>query len=244
MIFREPEEPLRQVGGWLAGRDRDPYAPPAPAPSIEEQLQTADQRIATLEFEARRGAAEHQRMWEHISRLERQLGGLLAAQLDRRDDLAGTQHCEHQELARQARTLVEQKFQNFSRQYGDRTDLDRHRPNRERTAYLMSQLIRLLLDKRPASSWSIQHALRLAEDPGSETAINRLRTECVALAERIAKTGLTHEWSYTHTTGVPLDPERQEAWTTCDPEADVCFVVAPAYLVDGRIYSRQLVYTS
>lgn len=182
-------------------------------------------------------------MWQHIDSLERQLGNLLATRLDGRGDLAGTQHCEHQEFARQTRTLVEQKFQNFSRQYSDRTDLTRHRPKRERTAYLMSQLIRLLLDKRPASSWSIQHTLRLVGDPGIEAAINRLRNECIALAERIAKTGLAHEWSYNCTTGAPLDPERQEAWASCDPEEPVSFVVAPAYLVDGRIYSRQLVYT-
>ncbi|MFJ5712839.1 hypothetical protein [Streptomyces sp. NPDC093105] len=235
---------MRQATDCLTGPDMDPYIPPPPLPSIEDELETAHQRIAALEFEVRRGAAEHQRMWQHINRLERELGNLLAARLDRRDDLAGTQHCEHQELARQTRTMVEQQFQNFARQYSNGTDLARHRPNRERTAYLMSQLIRLLLDKRPASSWSIQQSLRLEGDPGIEAAINRLRTECIDLVERIAKTGLAHEWSYASTTGAPLDPERQEAWASCDPEAPVSFVVAPAYLVDGRIYSRQLVYTA
>ncbi|WP_381553092.1 hypothetical protein [Streptomyces eurythermus] len=242
MFFREPRQPSQDE--WLTGPDRASDVLPDPVPSLDEELETAHQRIAALEFEMRRGATEHQRMWQHINRLERQLGGLLAAQLERRGDLAGAQHCEHQELSRQTRTLVEQKFQNFSRQYSDRTDLARHRPNRERTAFLMSQLIRHLLDKRPASSWSIQQSLRLADDPGTEAAINRLRTDCVALANRITKIGLPHEWSYTYTAGAPLDPERQEAWASCDPEAPVSFVVAPAYLVDGRIYGRQLVYTA
>ncbi|MGV4923671.1 hypothetical protein K2224_01445 [Streptomyces sp. BHT-5-2] len=107
----------------------------------------------------------------------------------------------------------------------------------------MSMLIRQLLDKRPASSWSIQQSLRLAEDPGIEAAINRLRTDCVTLTERIAKVGLAHEWSYAHTVGAPLDSGRQEAWASCDPDAPISFLVAPAYLVNGRIYSRQLVYT-
>ncbi|MFB7049606.1 hypothetical protein ACFCX7_26085 [Streptomyces microflavus] len=115
--------------------------------------------------------------------------------------------------------------------------------NHPRTAYLMSLLIRQLLDTEPASSWSIQQALRLAGIPGIEAAINRLRTDCVALTERIAKVGLTHEWGYDYTAGKPLDPDRQEAWASCDPDASVSFLVAPAYLVGGRIYGRQIVYT-
>lgn len=55
----------------------------------------------------------------------------------------------------------------------DRTDLDMDRPRRERTAYLMSMLIRRLLEKGPASSWSIQQSLHRAEDPGSETVTRR-----------------------------------------------------------------------
>ncbi|WP_157875561.1 hypothetical protein [Streptomyces sp. CNQ431] len=241
-MFLEPKPPSHDV--WLAGPDRGPDILPDSAPSTADELEVARQRIAALEFQVRRGATEHQRMWQHINRLERQLGSLLAAQLDQRGDLAGTQHCEHQELSRQARTLVEQQFQNFSRQYSDRTDIARHRPNRERTALLMSKLIQHLLDKAPASSWSIQQSLRLADSPGIEAAINRLRTECVALTERIAKIGLAHEWSYAYTAGAPLAPERQDIWASCDPEAPVSFVVAPAYLVEGRIYGRQLVYTA
>ncbi|QLE75247.1 hypothetical protein FGW37_29860 [Streptomyces rectiverticillatus] len=243
MIFLEPGQSPRQTASWPTEVDTDMCIPPAPVPSTKEALETALQQIDALEFEVRRGATEHQRMWAHISRLERQLGTLLAAQLDRRDDLAGTQHCEHQELSRQTRTLIEQQFQNFARQYSDRTDLDTDRPRRERTAHLMSMLIRQLLDKRPASSWSIQQSLRLGEDPGIEAVINRLRTDCVTLTERISKVGLAHEWGYAHAVGAPLDSGRQEAWASCDPDAPISFLVAPAYLVNGRIYSRQLVYT-
>ena len=100
MIFREPGQSPRQTVSWLTGADRGMRIPPAPVPSTEEALETALQRIDALEFEVRRGATEHQRMWAHISRLKQQFGTLLAAQLDRRDDLAGTKHCEHQELSR------------------------------------------------------------------------------------------------------------------------------------------------
>lgn len=243
MLFREPKQPTRESADWLADADAEMYVPPAPVPNTEEALEHALQRIGALEFQVERGAAEHERMWAHINRLERQLGTLLAAQVDRRDDLAGTRHCEHQELAQQTRTLIEQQCQNFARRYCDRSDLARNRPHRQRTAYLMSLLIRQLLDTEPASSWSIQQALRLAGISGIEAAINRLRTDCVALTERIAKVGLTHEWGYDYTAGKPLDPDRQEAWASCDPDASVSFLVAPAYLVGGRIYGRQLVYT-
>ncbi|MEU6647254.1 hypothetical protein ABZ863_32665 [Saccharomonospora sp. NPDC046836] len=203
-MFLEPKPLSHDV--WLAGSDRDPDILPDRAPSITDELEVARQRIEVLEFQVRRGAAEHQRMWQHISRVERQLGTLLAAQLDQRGDLAGEQHCEHQELSRQTRTLVEQQFQNFSRRYSDRADVARNRPNRERTAFLMSKLTQYLLTKRPASSWAIQQSLRLGDDPDIEAAINRLRTDCVALTERIAKIGLAHEWSYTYTARAPPGP--------------------------------------
>ncbi|MGW0874196.1 hypothetical protein ACWD3Z_27395 [Streptomyces sp. NPDC002740] len=240
MFFREPRQPTQQSASWPTDTE---YVLPAPAPSTEEALETALQRIGALEFEVQLGVTEHKRMWAHINRLERQLGTLLASQLDQRDDLAGTQHCEHQELSRQTRTLVEQQCQNFARRYSDKTDIARDRPHRERTAYLMSMLIRQLLNNRPASSWSIQQALRLAEDPGIEGAINRLRTDCVTLMERIARVGLAHEWNYDHFVGGHLDLDRQEAWGSCDPDAPMSFLVAPAYLVNGRVYGRQLVYT-
>ncbi|GFH67443.1 hypothetical protein Srut_39570 [Streptomyces rutgersensis] len=200
MLFREARQLLQDES--LTRPDRGPDA--LPAPSIDEELEAPRQRIAAPEFQVRCGAAEHQRMWQHLNRVERQLGSLLAAQLDQRGDLAGAQHCEHQDLYRHIRTLVEQQFQNLSRQYSDRTDLTRHRPNRERTAFLMSKLIRCLLDKAPASSWSVQQTLRLADAPGIEAAINRLRTDCVALTARIAKIGLAREWSHTCTAGAPL----------------------------------------
>ncbi|MER8032051.1 hypothetical protein ABTZ78_24165 [Streptomyces bauhiniae] len=212
-------------------------------PSTEEALETALQRIGALEFEVRRGAAEHERMWAHITRLERQLGGVLASQLEQRDDVAGKQHCEHQELSQQTRTLVEQQCQNFTRRYIDKTKYGWERPNRERTAYLMSVLIRQLLSNSPASSWSILQMLRMAEDPDIERAINRLRSDCVAMMRRIADVGLTHEWSYRHIPGARLNQDMQEAWGACDPTAPVSFLVAPAYLVNGRVYGRQLVYT-
>ncbi|MEW2313370.1 hypothetical protein AB0918_32810 [Streptomyces sp. NPDC006864] len=243
MFFLEPRAKPQQSASWRDD-DGDVQLPPVVVPTTEEALEAALQRIGTLEFEVGRGAAEHQRMWSHISRLERQLGTLLASQLDQRDDLAGTRHCEHQELARQTRTLIEQQVQNFARQYSDRTDLAPHRPRRERTAYLMSVLTRQLLDKRPASSWSIQQTLRLAEEPATEAAINRLRTGCVDLMERIVQAGLSHEWNYDHVAGKHLDLDRQEAWGACDPKAPVSFLVAPAYLVNGRVYGRQLVYTA
>jgi hypothetical protein len=40
-----------------------------------------------------------------------------------------------------------------------------------------------------------------------------------------------------------LDYERQEAWLRCDPYLPVHLVVAPAYVVQGQVYSKQLVVT-
>lgn len=63
------------------------------------------------------------------------------------------------------------------------------------------------------------------------------------LAKKIADVGVHHEWDFrTDLSGI-LDDDRQEAWLTCDPSKPVVLVVAPAYLVQGVMYAKQLVVT-
>ena len=64
-----------------------------------------------------------------------------------------------------------------------------------------------------------------------------------ALRKKIADVGVHHEWNFrTDLSGI-LDDDRQEAWLTCDPSKPVVLVVAPAYLVQGVVYAKQLVVT-
>lgn len=51
-------------------------------------------------------------------------------------------------------------------------------------------------------------------------------------------------WRMHALSGHRLDPSYQEPWGPCDPEAEVAFVVAPAFVVDDRVYAKQLVFTT
>ena len=57
-------------------------------------------------------------------------------------------------------------------------------------------------------------------------------------------TQLPFHWDYQFRAGRLLDHKWQQAWGPCDPALPVKFLVTPAYVVDGRIYLRQKVYTA
>jgi len=63
------------------------------------------------------------------------------------------------------------------------------------------------------------------------------------LRNNIANIGVHHEWDFRTEISDVIDEERQEAWLTCDPTEPVSFIVAPGYLVQGLVYSKQLVMT-
>ena len=69
-------------------------------------------------------------------------------------------------------------------------------------------------------------------------------TSSSSVAAEILRAGLHHSWDMECKPGVALDPARQEQWPSCDQVAPVLFVVAPAYIVNGRSYCLQYVYTS
>ncbi|MFF3784373.1 hypothetical protein [Streptomyces sp. NPDC001933] len=117
--------------------------------------------------------------WRRLDRLERHLGVLRAAHAENRTDLAGTQHCEHQGLARHTRTLIEQNMYAFARRNAERCDLLLHRQHRERAPDLVGLLRRSLLTDDLPPAKEIQRSLHLAEDDGHiEAALITLRGMC------------------------------------------------------------------
>lgn len=235
---------------------QEPHAWPQPTGSpctiepeslldAEALLDQALERIASLEEVIKAGEQQHTQMRRRLDRLERQLGHLLAAHTENRTDLAGTQHYEHQSLARRTKTLVEQNLYAFARRYAERCDLVLHRPSRERAPYLVGLLCRSLLTDNPPSAKEIQRELHLVDDRGHmETALIGLRGLCSELSGQISRAGLRHEWNFDHTEGAPIIPDKQEPWPACDARQRVRFLMAPAYVVDGRVYGLQVVYTS
>ncbi|MFB7852669.1 hypothetical protein ACFC34_37430 [Streptomyces sp. NPDC056053] len=225
---------------------QEPFYAIGPEPSLDDEvlLDQALERIALLEETAKEGERCHAQMRRRLDRLERQLGTLLAAHTENRTDLAGTQHYEHQNLARRTRTLIEQNMYAFARRYAERCDLVLHRDNRERAPYLVALLCRLLLTDDLLPAREMQRSLHLPDDDGHiEAGLIALRGECSELAGQIHRAGLRHEWDFNHTEGTPVIPGRQEPWPTCDPLQPVRFLMGPAYVVDGRLYGLQTVYT-
>ncbi|MEI5100940.1 hypothetical protein RB200_23370 [Streptomyces sp. PmtG] len=201
--------------------------------------------MTLLEKAVKAGEQQHTQMRRRLDRLERQLGVLLAAHTEKRTDLAGTQHCEHQALARRTRTIIEQGMYSFARRYADRCAIVFHREERERAPYLVGLLCRLLLTNDLPPAREIQRSLHLADDDGHiEAGLITLRGKCSELARHVHRAGLHHEWDFDHAEGAPVVPERQEPWPACDPLQPVRFLMSPAYMVDGRVYGLQIVYTS
>ena|ERR1039457_1147680 len=71
-----------------------------------------------------------------------------------------------------------------------------------------------------------------------------MATRAAHLRQQIADIGIAHEWDFRAELSGAIDEDRQEAWLTCDPADPISFVVAPAYVVQGTVYEKQLVATS
>ncbi|MFK0180515.1 hypothetical protein ACIQVR_31600 [Streptomyces xanthochromogenes] len=202
-------------------------------------------RLDQVEKTAATTTRELTHVRERLDRAERQLGALLAARTDQRNDLVGVEHGRHQDIARRARALIEQRFLNLARRYADASAHTMDRPERERAPYLISLLCRQLLTDHPLSSAAICRELRLPDHGGhTEQAIASLRSDCSLLVNRIHQAGLEHRWDFRLTSRSRLESPRQEAWPTCDPHDPALFVVSPAYVVKDIVYCPQYVYTS
>lgn len=211
----------------------------------QELLDQALARVEQLERSVQLGENEHGQLRRRLDRLERQLGVLMAARTAERNDLPGAEHGKHQALARRYRTLVEQRLLNFARRYAERCSRVMDHPEPERGYRLMGLLSQQLFTNDLKSSREILRHLHFPESDGHiESTLTTLRGHCSELAAEIHRAGLQHSWDMECTLGVALDPARQEQWPSCDPGAPVQFVVAPAYVVHGRPFCRQYVYTS
>ncbi|MFD3522207.1 hypothetical protein [Streptomyces sp. NPDC058653] len=220
---------------WIADAPND----------AQENLDKALDRIDALERTVKAGEHEHTELRGRLDRLERQLGAVLAAQTASRDDLAGAKHSDHQSLARQTRTLIEQKFLNFARRYADKCGSAANRPERERVPFLISLLCREFFAEQLQSARRIQRNLHLPEADGHiESALTALRGHCSDLTANIHRAGLNHTWDFSGSAGVIVTSTKQEAWPSCDANGLVRFVISPAYIVNNRVYCRQYVYTA
>ncbi|MFD6113771.1 hypothetical protein ACFWG0_27185 [Streptomyces yangpuensis] len=233
-MFSDPSSTHQQPASW------QPWA----EPDYRVLLEQAHERISQLEKGRAAGEREHTELRQRIDRLERQLSKVLAASMNSRTDLAGPQHSDHQALAQRTKRLIEQDIHPFARRYAERCGELWAKNRHQRTPYLVGQLSRLLFAEIPAAPHSIVRTLGFVDSDGYiEASLQSLHTQVSQLAADIRAAGLRHEWDFSFTAGRPLAPERQEAWPACSPHAVPAFLMAPGYVVDGRVYGLQIVYT-
>ena len=171
--------------------------------------------------------------------LEEKLASVLAERTQGRADLHSECHILHLSLAGDYRSLIMQWMQRVARKM--------IRPKgRSRLEYELGHQVGdfseyLFRGAEPAVDRLLSSLGPI--DPELYELAASMCDRAAKLRHSIADIGVQHEWDFrTEISGV-IDEERQEAWLTCDPADPVSFIVAPGYVVQGLVYSKQLVVT-
>jgi hypothetical protein len=215
----------------------DEEAPLADPERIFRDLGSLYTTLATEVQESRKRMSALEKQGQE---LEERLTGLLAERTQNRPDLHGDAHRAHLRLAAEYRTLVTQRMQGAARKIASL----RPGADLETTpGQIVADLTRhLFLPAEP----DVKAVSLLAKkaDPKDQQLLQAVCDRAASLRARIAEIGIPHEWDFRADLLGVLDEERQETWLSCDPEMPVRLVVAPAYVVGGQLYARQLVMTA
>jgi hypothetical protein len=74
--------------------------------------------------------------------------------------------------------------------------------------------------------------------------LDRVYRDTVAIRTLAVELGLDHRWDFSAVAGTVLRADYQAPFGRCDPSRPVEFVVFPAFLVEGRVFCRQRVFTT
>lgn len=182
---------------------------------------------------------ENQRLQASVAELEDRLADMLAERTVDRADLHNSAHITHIGLAADYHSLVMQWMQRVARKVTkERTRQGFEHDLGRQVAVFTEHLFR---GDYPDTE-GLLSSLELTDGDAMHLA-ESMCARAAALRKKIADVGVHHEWNFrTDLSGI-LDDDRQEAWLTCDPSKPVVLVVAPAYLVQGVVYAKQLVVT-
>lgn len=171
--------------------------------------------------------------------LEERLGLLLAERTQDRVDLHSERHITHLGLAAEYRTLVVQWMQRVARKLvAAQVGADFELALGQQVSGFAEHLFR---GSEPNTKALMSSLGKI--DPKSRQLAQSMCDRASSLRAKIAEMGIPHEWDFRTEISGALDDERQEAWLTCDPSLPVSLVVAPAYVVQGQLYAKQLVVT-
>jgi hypothetical protein len=200
--------------------------------SLADSVEELRQRTSILE-------TREQELRNTLCEIEDRLGRLLSERTQDRADLHDDSHIAHVGLAADYRSLVMQWMQRVARKVSKV-------PSGSGLEYEQGQRVasfaEYLLRGNEPDTVALISSLGAVESQTIELAESMCARAC-SLRSKISQIGMHHEWDFRTEISGPLDEERQEAWLNCDPADPVCLVVAPAYVVQGVVYAKQLVAT-
>jgi hypothetical protein len=145
----------------------------------------------------------------------------------------------HSALATEFRSFAEQDIQYLARVICNRLG----RTGGLHVAHWTGELCRMLCaDIPPDRGIAADIANRAFESEDVAHLAARAKLRMNTLRRRGDDAGGMIEFDFSTISGTPMT-EYQQPWSLCDPDALVTFVVIPAYTVDDRHLSQQVVYT-
>jgi hypothetical protein len=200
--------------------------------AIDAEVGKLRQRVISLE-------ASDQRIHGMLEDLEERLGQVLSDKTQARADLQGEGHLIHLGLSSDYHSLVVQWMQRVARRVVG------HR-SRSRLEYDLGLRVGDFCEHLFRGAEPDVTGLMSSLDDAGPTVRGLAESMCdraCSLRRKISEIGAHHEWDFRSEISGMIDERRQEAWLTCDPSDPICLVVAPAYVVQGVVYGKQLVAT-
>lgn len=238
--FSHPPEPLGSCPE--APQQDSPLTAPEDVRRLQHQLGLGNQRLSAVERDNKLLRQELLHTSARLERLERRLAAMLAAQTRQRGDLPSNAHADHQSIARDYQLLVEHHLATLALAA---TAASTSRPTYEpANLWFLGELTRALFQDYPTAG-IVEEALGL-NAAGRKTLaprIDHVLTEVHALRQRAQRTGLPFRWDFDLLPGAGIDPARQAAWLSCDPNLPAQHVIAPAYVVEQQVFCLQRVLT-
>lgn len=178
-----------------------------------------------------------------VDLLERRLSAALAAFARQQPELPSDGQAEHQLVAQDFRAFVEHRLYPLAQAAASTSTLQIPR-EAPASLWLLGIAASALFQERPRPD-TLTHALQLGATAERDLAdrTEHAYTSALAFWNRSQTTRLPFCWDFRFTAGERTDTTRQETWPSCPASAPAQFVIAPAYVVENRVYAHQRLYT-
>lgn len=200
-----------------------------------EDLQS--QMLRVLRNPAKHPNQRHFELERLLANHERQIVTLSQRMTELRKELVSDDYLVHGTISADFNSFVNQDLINIaaSQDTGDE----------QRIAAAVASLSRGLFTVEPRGwpddrlgNWLAQQGVQVAPKE-----LARLRQKANGIMQAALDSRHEHEWDFTQST--TLDTRRHKLWPGCRDQAEINFVVAPAYVVEKeKVYQLQYVFTA